>query len=336
MPPTPAAFADAFVLTGATGSGKSAVALELAEELGGEIVAMDSMTLYRGMDIGTAKPTAAERARVPHHLIDVLEPWESGSVAWWLDRAATACADIRARGKRPIFVGGTSLYLKALMHGLFEAPAVDPAIRAKWETEAARVGNVALHEQLAAVDTKAAAKLHPNDVRRVVRALEVFDATGTPLSALQTSWAEAPAELPCVVLDWPRDELYRQIDERVRTMLDGGWVDEARQLLALPRPLGPEARQALGYGDLFAHLSAGLPWADAVASIQTRTRQFAKRQLTWFRALPAAVWVSATESRLAAQVREAWDKDSAGAGVPRSENAAENGEGVNPGNGRVL
>ncbi len=336
MPPTPAAFADALVLTGATGSGKSAAALELAVELGGEIVAMDSMTLYRGMDIGTAKPTCADRDRVPHHLIDVLESWESGSVAWWLDRAAEACADIRTRGKRPIFVGGTPLYLKALMHGLFEAPPVDPAIRAKWEAEANRIGNAALHQQLAAVDAKAAAKLHPNDVRRVVRALEVFDATGTPLSVLQTSWAEAPTLLPCVVLDSPRDELYDRINGRVLAMLAGGWVDEARSLLALPRPLSPEARQALGYGDLFAHLSAGLPWADTVTSIQTRTRQFAKRQLTWFRALPAAVWVSATEPRLAARVREAWEKDSAGAGVPRSENAVENVKAVNPRNDRVL
>jgi len=336
MPPSLAAFTDAHVLTGATGSGKSTDALELAEELGREIVAMDSMTLYRGMDIGITTPPRAERDRMPHHLIDVLEPWESGSVAWWLDRAATACADIRVRGKRPIFVGGTPLYLKALMHGLFEAPPVDPAIRAKWEAEANRIGNAALHQQLATVDAKAAAKLHPNDVRRVVRALEVFDATGTPLSALQTSWAKAPAKLPCVVLDWPRDELYDRINGRVLAMLAEGWMEEARALLALPRPLSPEARQALGYGDLFAHLSAGLPWADAVASIRTRTRQFAKRQLTWFRALPAAVWVSATEPRLAGRVREAWEKDSAGAGVLRSENAGEKGEAVIPRNGRVL
>jgi len=309
MPATPAAFAEAVVLTGATGSGKSAVALELAERLGGEIVAMDSMTLYRGMDIGTAKPTAAEQACVPHHLIDVLNPWESGSVAWWLDRAARACADIRRRGKVPMFVGGTPFYLKALLHGLFEAPPVDPAIRAKWEAEAERVGGAALHARLAAVDPNAATKLHPNDVRRVVRALEVFDATGTQLSELQTSWKQPPAPLPCVVLDRPREELCRRIDARVRTMLDGGWLDEARALLALPKPPGAEARQALGYRDLFGFLSDGGHWSGTVTAIQTRTRQFAKRQLTWFRALPGAVWVPAIGEDLAGRVREAWAKD---------------------------
>jgi tRNA dimethylallyltransferase len=314
MPPLPTAFADALVLTGPTGSGKSAVALQLAGELGCEIVAMDSMTLYGGMDIGTAKPTRADRDRVPHHLLDVLEPWESGSVAWWLDRAAEACAIIRTRGKRPLFVGGTPFYLKALLHGLFEAPPIDPAIRAKWESEAERIGNAALHDRLAAVDTRAAAKLHPNDVRRVVRALEVFDATGTPLSELQTSWDTAPARLPTVVLDWPRDELYRRIDARVLAMLECGWLEEARRLQVLPRPLSPEARQALGYKELFAHLSDGVPWADVVTTIQTRTRQFAKRQLTWFRALPNAAWVQASAPLLPERVSEAWAKVSAGVG----------------------
>lgn len=312
MPTPPTAFAGALVLTGPTGSGKSAVALELAEQLGGEIVALDSMTLYRGMDIGTAKPTAAEQARVPHHLVDVLDPWESGSVAWWLDRAAEACADIRARGKTPIFVGGTPFYLKALLHGLFESPSVDPDVRVKWETEAARIGNAALHAKLAEVDPKTAARLHPNDVRRVVRALEVFDTTGTPLSALQTNWDETPAHLPTVVLDWPREELYRRIDARVLAMMENGWLDEAKRLQALPRPLSKEARQALGYKELFAHLAGEASWSDTVTTIRTRTRQFAKRQLTWFRALPGAVWVSATSVALPARVREAWAEDSAG------------------------
>lgn len=313
MPPLPTAFAGALVLTGPTGSGKSAVALELAEQLGGELVSLDSMTLYRGMDIGTAKPTADEQARVPHHLIDVLDPWESGSVAWWLDRAAEACAGIRARGRVPIFVGGTPFYLKALRHGLFESPPVDPGMREKWETAAARIGNANLHAKLAEVDPKTAARLHPNDVRRVVRALEVFDATGTPLSALQTNWDETPTHLPTVVLDWPREELYRRIDARVLAMLERGWPDEAKRLLALPRPLSKEARQALGYRELFAHLSGEANWSHTVTTIQTRTRQFAKRQLTWFRALPGAVWVPATSEALAERVREAWAKVSAGA-----------------------
>src|SRR5437763_664579 len=173
-------FANALILTGPTGSGKTELGLELAERLGAEIVCMDSMTLYRGLDVGTAKPTAAERARVPHHLIDVLDPWESANVAWWLDRAAAACADIRSRGRRPLLVGGTPFYLKAVLYGLFDAPPLDRDLRSALEAEAMRVGPAAFHDRLRAVDPAAAARLHPNDVRRVVRALEVWQLTGKP------------------------------------------------------------------------------------------------------------------------------------------------------------
>jgi tRNA dimethylallyltransferase len=288
MIPTPVDFADAAVLTGPTGSGKSAVALEVAERLHAEIVCMDSMTLYRGMDVGTAKPTAAEQARVPHHLIDVLDPWESGSVAWWLGRAADVCVGIRSRGKRPLFVGGTPFYLKALRCGLFDAPPVDPAVRPRLEAEAERLGKEALHRRLAEVDPKTAARLHPNDVRRVVRALEVHESTGRPISELQQTWDTPPAvglEIACVYLDWPRDELYRRIDARVGAMLAGGWVDEVDRLRRLPRPLSKEAGAALGYRELLSR-PAGVAAPEGVAdAIRLRTRQFAKRQLTWFRNL---------------------------------------------------
>lgn len=286
MPPTPADFADAAILTGPTGSGKSAVALDLAGRLNAEIVCMDSMTLYRGMDVGTAKPTADEQARVPHHLIDVLNPWESGSVAWWLERAAEACRQIRGRNRRPLFVGGTPFYLKALRHGLFDAPPVDPAVRPRLELEAERIGAEAFHRRLAEVDAKAARRVHPNDVRRVVRALEVFEATGRPISDLQQTW-DSPAEtrIPCVYLDWPRDELYRRIDARVDSMLAAGWVDEVARLRQSPRPLSKEASAALGYRELLSH-PAGVAVSEELAdTIRLRTRQFAKRQLTWFRNL---------------------------------------------------
>jgi tRNA dimethylallyltransferase len=263
----------------------------LAERVGGEIVAMDSMTLYRGMDVGTAKPTAEERARVRHHLIDVLDPWESANVAWWLDRAAGACADIRARGRRPLFVGGTPFYLKALLCGLFDAPPADPELRRRLEAEAERVGPRALHDRLRAVDPTAADRLHPNDVRRVVRALEVWELTGRPISAFQQTWdtpafagrrEEAPP-LACAVLEWPRDELYRRIDARVDAMIEAGWLDEVRRLRE--RPLSKEAVQALGYRELMRYLDGMCGWAETIAHIKTRTRQFAKRQLTWFRNL---------------------------------------------------
>jgi tRNA dimethylallyltransferase len=285
-------FSDALILTGPTASGKSALALELAERIGGEIIAIDSMTLYRGLDIGTAKPSAAERARVPHHLIDVLEPHESANVAWWLARSAEAYGGIRARGKRPIFAGGTPFYLKALLHGLFESPPSDAALRQRLEAEAAEKGNAALHSKLAAVDPKLGAKLHANDVRRVVRALEVFELTGTPLSELQQTWDAPPADIPCVVLEWPREVLYERIDRRVEAMIAAGWLDEVRTLMA--KPMGREASQAVGYSELIEHLRDGTNLNETIALIQQRTRQFAKRQLTWFRSLKSCCAVPGT------------------------------------------
>ncbi len=181
-------YPQALILTGPTGSGKSRLALDLAERLGAEIVSMDSMALYRRMDIGTAKPTSAERRRVPHHLLDVLDPWESASVAWWLQHALACCQDIVRRGKRPLFVGGTPLYLKALLHGLFDGPPADEAIRRRLSEEAAIHGSESLHARLAAVDPVSAARLHTNDLRRLIRALEVWELTGRPISAWQTQW----------------------------------------------------------------------------------------------------------------------------------------------------
>ncbi|HEX4608607.1 MAG TPA: tRNA (adenosine(37)-N6)-dimethylallyltransferase MiaA [Urbifossiella sp.] len=317
MPP----FSQALILTGPTGGGKSALALALAPRLGAEVVAMDSMTVYRGMDIGTAKPTAAERAAVPHHLVDELDPWESGTVAWWLDRAAAVCADLTARGKRPLFVGGTPFYLKALLHGLFDGPPGDPALRGRLEAEADRVGKDVLHARLAAVDARTAARLHPNDVRRVVRAMEVFELTGKPISAWQQGWdtaafaggaAPPPAAIPAVVLELPRDALYDRINRRVGAMLAAGWVDEAKRLRDLPRPPGREASQALGYRELWDYLDTPGASLDAATDlIRTRTRQFAKRQLTWFRHLPTLVPVPADATDAADRVLRAWETGTA-------------------------
>jgi tRNA dimethylallyltransferase len=283
--PAPADFRAATVLTGPTGSGKSAAALALAERTGAEIVAMDSMTLYRGLDVGTAKPTAEDRRRVPHHLIDVLGPWESASVAWWLDRAAECVADVHARGRPVLIVGGTPLYLKALLHGLFAGPPADPGLRARLEAEAA--GGADLHARLAAVDAVAARRLHPNDLRRIVRALEVWELTGRPISDWQREWAQPANAGPTVVcIDRPRDELYARIDRRVHDMLAAGWLDEARRLRDLPRPVSREVLAAIGYRELFAHLDGRAGWEETVRAIQQRTRNYAKRQLTWFRSLP--------------------------------------------------
>jgi tRNA dimethylallyltransferase len=302
----PDPFHNALVLTGPTGSGKTELAVELAERLDAEIVALDSMTLYRGMDIGTAKPGAEERRRVPHHLLDVLDPWESASVAWWRERAAACCRAIEGRGRRVLFVGGTPLYLKALLFGLFNGPPADRALRQRLGEEAEREGKQALHARLAAVDPAAAARLHPNDLRRVVRALEVWHLTGRPISEWQKEWPGLGGQdlgnegqavpstwyTPILCLGVPRDELYARINARVERMLAAGLVDEVRALRRLPRPLSREAAQALGYKEMFEYLDGRATLADAAGRIQTRSRNFAKRQLTWFRHLPGCRLVS--------------------------------------------
>jgi tRNA dimethylallyltransferase len=208
---------------------------------------------------------------------------------WWLDQAVRVVADVEARGKVALFVGGTPLYLKALLYGLFDGPPADADLRGRLEEEARQAGNQALHDRLAAVDPASGERLHPNDLRRIVRALEVFELTGRPISAWQTQWQgeAAPARPPdtCLCLDLPRDELYRRIDARALAMIEQGLVDEVRALSRLGRPLSREAAQALGYKELFGHLDGQGSLDEAVRHIQTRSRNFAKRQLTWFRHL---------------------------------------------------
>lgn len=278
-------FQRALYLTGATASGKTAVGVALAERLGAEVVAMDSMTLYRGMDVGTAKPTPEERRGVPHHLIDVLDPWESSSVADYRRRAAEVLAQIERRGHRALFVGGTPLYLKALLRGLFEGPSADPALRRELEATAGRDGTPALHARLAAIDPASAARLHPNDLRRIVRALEVHALTGRPLSALQAEHDRPALGVFVVALDRPRADLVARIDARVVRMFAGGLVDEARRLRDHPKGLSPAAAQAVGYGEALDLLEGHIDRPTAIARVQARTRQFSKRQATWFRGL---------------------------------------------------
>ena len=277
---------EAWFLTGPTAGGKTAVGLEVARRIGAEIISMDSMALYRGMDIGTAKPSRAEQAGTPHHLIDVLEPHEEYSLAQFIAAAHQTANEIRARGRAALFVGGTPLYLKGLLRGIFEGPPADWELRRRLQAEA-RNDPGALHRRLADVDPAAARRLHPNDTRRLIRAIEVFETLGRPISEFQRQFEVGrPAEACRVfVLDWPRSELYDRIDRRVDAMFAAGFVDEVRGLADRPQPLSRTARQALGYREVLDHLAGERGLAETIELVKTHTRQFAKRQLTWFRSM---------------------------------------------------
>jgi tRNA dimethylallyltransferase len=279
-------FHHAIYLTGPTAAGKTEIGVALARRLNAEVLALDSMTLYRGMDIATAKPSVAARAGIPHHLIDMIDPWESASVAAYRDWAAAVARQVEERGKRVLFVGGTPLYLKALLRGLFTGPAADRELRMRLDREALARGAPALHSRLAALDAGVAARLHPNDRRRIVRALEVIELTGRPISDLQIQHqTPAPRSVCVFALDIPRASLHDRINRRVRNFIDTGLVDEVRRLQAGPHPLSNVAAQAIGYREVIAMLAGQSTLGQAVERIQARTRQFAKRQATWFRGL---------------------------------------------------
>ena len=287
---------DCWFLTGPTASGKTRLGLELAQRLKAEILSLDSMAVYRGLDIGTAKPSPEERHQVPHHLLDLVGPDQDFSLAQYLSAAEEAAAEVRSRGRQVLFVGGTPLYLKSLLRGIFEGPPADWEFRRRILAEADERGSDWLHERLAEIDPAAAKRLHPRDTRRLVRALEVFEKTGRPISDWQQQFDRArPAdECHVYVLDWPREELYRRIDRRVEAMFAAGLVDEVRQLLTSGKRLSRTARQALGYREVLEYLDGRCELAETVDLVKTRTRQFARRQLTWFRSLSECRWVKMT------------------------------------------
>lgn len=288
------------VIVGPTAGGKSALAVELCLALAAqgrpaEVVTADSMQVYRRMDIGTAKPTPQERRGVPHHLIDLVDPTGLFTVDQWLDRAEGLINELRARGVVPVVVGGTNLYVKALLEGMFEGPGADPALRA----ELTALDPAVRRAELERADPAAAARIHPNDTRRTVRALEVFRLTGVPISALQSQWDSTPREDALVIgLEWPTETINRRINARVKDMVAHGFIEEVRALVN-DHALGPQAKEALGYKQIAAALAAGgSPFAidDAIEKTKIETRRFAKNQRTWlkrFRATPGTVWLDA-------------------------------------------
>jgi tRNA dimethylallyltransferase len=285
------------VLIGPTAGGKSDLAVDVALLLreGGrpaEVVTADSVQIFRGLDIGSAKPAAVEQRGIPHQLIDIVEPAERFTVSDWLVRAEQTIAQIKERGGVPVVSGGTHLYIKALLDGLFEGPEPDPALRESLRQR----GLSALRAELERIDPAAAARIHPNDERRTIRALEVYQQTGRPISQLQTQWDRGPRQ-DCVLIGlvWPTELLNRRINTRVKQMMEAGLLEEVRQLWRAGR-LGPQAREALGYKQLVRHLEGHWTLEEAVEQIKRETRRFAKNQRTWLRRLratPGSLWIDA-------------------------------------------
>ena len=270
-------------IVGPTATGKTALAIALAQRLGGEIVGADSRQVYRQMDIGTAKPTAEERALAPHHLIDVVDPDQEFSLAQYLEQAVAVLEDVWSRGKQPLLVGGSGQYVWALLEG-WRVPRLPPQreLRRELGERADRQGAEALHRELAQVDPKAAARIDPRNVRRVIRALEVHKATGRPISYWQEK-GPPPWEVLTLGLTCPRRELYERIDARVDAMMEAGLVDEVRGLLSMGYDPSLASMSGIGYKQVCQHLAGELDLATAVARIKTATHRLARQQYTWFR-----------------------------------------------------
>ena len=287
------------VIAGPTAGGKSAAALELAGLFEAEIINADSMQVYRYLDIGTAKPTQAERNAVKHHLIDILYPDEEFSAALYREAAQGAIADIQARGKRAMVVGGTGLYIKALTAGLIRGGEVDPAIRSRLQAEAQAGGREQLYGRLKEADPATAAQLHPHDTYRVVRALEVYERTGQPISTLRKShlFKEGPYQTLKIGLQKERGELYDRIDQRVDAMMEQGLTEEVARILEMGYAPSLKALQSLGYKQIIHHLQGEYDLAEAVRLIKRDTRRYARRQLTWFKGDSEIRWIEYPRDR---------------------------------------
>lgn len=276
---------------GPTASGKTACAIRLVDAFPFDIISVDSALVYRGMDIGTAKPDAATLARAPHRLIDIREPEAAYSAGQFVKDARGEIESIRAAGRVPLLVGGTMLYFRALMQGIADLPEANPAVRRAIDQEAEACGWPAMHAELARLDPAAAARIKPNDRQRIQRALEVFRVSGRPLSELQAATrpaASAEKFVPLALVDGQRDDLHRRIDARFLDMIDGGFIEEVQRLRERPRlDRDSPAMRAVGYRQLWAHLAGELDLPTAIARGQAATRQLAKRQLTWLNSLPA-------------------------------------------------
>ncbi|CAB1059546.1 tRNA dimethylallyltransferase (EC [Olavius sp. associated proteobacterium Delta 1] len=280
------------VICGATGIGKTSVGIELAEKLGGEIISADSMQIYRYMDIGTAKPTPTELARTAHHMIDIVDPDEDYDAVQFSKQARQRVAEIVKRGRIPFIVGGTGLYIKALLHGLFQAKPVDPQIRNRLKLAAEEIGSGFLFERLKKMDPAAAGRIHPNDLYRIIRALETIESTGKAISELhqEHGFVDNPYGALKIGLQMDRQQLYHRIDQRVDLMIKGGFVAEVTKLQEMGYAAGLKSMQSIGYRHVVEFLAEKLPWDECLRTLKRDTRRFAKRQFTWFGADRQIQW----------------------------------------------
>lgn len=287
-----------YIITGPTAAGKTNIAIKLAQHLNTEIICMDSMTLFKDMDIGTAKPTQDEQTLVKHHMVDVLMPTEPSSVQFWLKSASKIALELIAKGKSPIFVGGTPLYLKALMMGLFEIPEIPKHIRFELEEEFPQTNFAEAYRRLGEVDADSAKKIHANDRRRIIRALEVWKGLGITISSLQKQWEITtnhsfnPDKIRCIWLQTLRHKLHERIHNRTKQLLKKGWVDEVLRLREKYPALSKEASQAIGYSQIAQFLEGLINFEKMEEAINLATRQLAKKQETWFRHLPGCIPLS--------------------------------------------
>ena len=288
---------DAWYLTGPTASGKTEIAVWLAKRLEAEVISMDSMAVYRGMDIGTAKPSPTIRMEIPHHLIDIVDPTECYSVSQFVKDAHRIASEIRGRGKQVLLVGGTPLYLKSLLRGMFLGPEADWEFRKQVEEDVEQYGLESLRDRLRQVDPLSAHKLLAGDKRRMIRALEVARLTGRPISHWQSQFETPadPARCKVVALEWERPEIHRRVNARVDGMFDAGFVGEVQELLQINGPLGRTASQAVGYCEVIENLQTGLELKEVVLKVQARTRQFVRRQEIWFRGMEEVQRVAMSE-----------------------------------------
>jgi tRNA dimethylallyltransferase len=292
------------LILGVTASGKGRLAFDLAEHLNAEIISIDSMKVYSRMDIGTAKPPKEARQRIKYHLIDIIEPSDSFSVGAFIDAASDAMEQINSRTRKIVAVGGTALYIKSLLYGLFDGAGTDEQIRTELRARAKAEGLAELHRELAKIDPDAAERINPNDAKRIVRALEVYQLTGKPISSLQKQWQQRQIKHDWTIIGLRREknDASSRINRRVKKMIDAGFVDEVKSLLDEEKPLSKQARCAIGYTEIIEHLNGQTSLEDAIESIKINSRRLAKGQRTWFKTFQNVHWLDIAEDETPEQI----------------------------------